>query len=246
VSGAASARSDSFSIGEVLARLRAEFPDVTISKIRFLEAEGLVEPQRAPSGYRKFDHDDIERLRFVLTAQRDHYLPLRVIKEHLDALDQGLEPPQLPGRTLPSAPTPRVVLGGADQAGVEAFGPNGSDVRLSRAELVEDAGIEAELLDQLESYGLVAARHGRDHYDDDALEIAKTAGELARFGLEPRHLRAFRTAADREVGLIEQVVAPLARQRGMDSRARTEERIRGLAALAVRLHALLVKTGLGR
>jgi DNA-binding transcriptional MerR regulator len=246
VSGAASARSHSFSIGEVLARLRPEFPDVTISKIRFLEAEGLVEPQRAPSGYRKFGHDDVERLRFVLTAQRDHYLPLRVIKDHLDALDRGFEPPQLPGRALPSAPSPRVVTGGVDQLGAGSFGPNGSDVRLSREELVEDAGIDSDLLDQLESFGLVASRHGRDHYDEDALEIAKTAGDLAGFGLEPRHLRAFRTAADREVGLIEQVVAPLARQRGMDSRARTEERIRELAALAVRLHALLVKTGLGR
>ena len=244
MSGAASARSGSFSIGEVLARLRPEFPDVTISKIRFLEAEGLVEPERAPSGYRKFAHRDIERLRFVLTAQRDHYLPLRVIKDHLDALDRGLEPPQLPGGAVPSAPAPRIVLGGDEQVSAEAFRRASGDLRFTRRELVEAADIKPDLLDQLESYGLLSSHHGRDYYDEDALEIAKTAGELAGFGLEPRHLRAFRTAADREVGLIEQVLAPLSRQRGLDSRARAEDRMRELAALCVRLHALLVKTGL--
>ncbi len=242
MSGAASARSGSFSIGEVLARLRPEFPDVTISKIRFLEAEGLVEPERAPSGYRKFAHGDVERLRFVLTAQRDHYLPLRVIKDHLDALDRGLDPPRLPGGAAPSAPAPRIVAGGA-QLGAEAF-RQGADMRLTRRDLVEAAHIKPELLDELESYGLVGPRHGRDSYDEDALEIARTAGELAGFGLEPRHLRAFRNAADREVGLIDQVLAPLARQRGLDSRARAEDRKQELAALCVRLHALLVKTGL--
>jgi DNA-binding transcriptional MerR regulator len=244
VSGAASARSGAFSIGEVLARLRPEFPDVTISKIRFLEAEGLVEPERAPSGYRKFAHHDIERLRFVLTAQRDHYLPLRVIKDHLDAVDRGLEPPRLPGGGRPAAPAPRILLGGEEQDGPAEFRRPGSELRLTRRELIEAADIKPDLLDQLESYGLISSRQRRDYYDEDALEIAKTAGELAGFGLEPRHLRAFRTAADREVGLIEQVVAPLARQRGLDARARAEDRTQELAALAVRLHALLVKTGL--
>ncbi len=243
MSGAASARAGGFSIGEVLSQLRSEFPDVTISKIRFLEAEGLVEPQRAPSGYRKFTHDDIERLRFVLTAQRDHYLPLRVIKDHLDALDRGLQPAQVAGGR-PVAPAPRVLLGGGEDVDPETFKSAGPELRLTRRELIEAAEIKPELFDQLESYGLVTARHGRDYYDEDALDIAKTAGELAGFGLEPRHLRAFRTAADREVGLIEQVVAPLMRQRGLDSRARAEDRMQELAALAVRLHALLVKTGL--
>ena len=245
MNGAASARSGSFSIGEVLSRLRPEFPDVTISKIRFLEAEGLIEPQRAPSGYRKFGHDDVERLRFVLTAQRDHYLPLRVIKDHLDAIDQGLPPPALPGGGHASTPPPQIV-GEDGQLAPSAFQQSGSDLRLNRTELIEAADIKAELLEQLESYGLITPRHGRDHFDEDALEIARIAGELAGFGLEPRHLRAFRTAADREVGLIEQVVAPLIRQRGLDSRARAEERTRELAALSVRLHALLVKSGLHR
>ncbi|MGW0228970.1 transcriptional regulator FtsR [Actinopolymorpha singaporensis] len=243
MSGAASARSGSFSIGEVLARLRPEFPDVTISKIRFLEAEGLVEPERAPSGYRKFGHDDIERLRFVLTAQRDHYLPLRVIKEHLAALDAGLTPPNLPSGEGRVQPAPRIV----DDEGTvrpSAFRPSRSDVRWDRQEVIELAGIKPELFEQLESYGLVTARPGRDLFDEDALAIAKVAGELAGFGLEPRHLRAFRTAADRQVGLIEQVTAPLVRHRAADSRARAEEHTRELAALSVQLHALLVKAGL--
>lgn len=248
MSRAASARSSgssrssgTFSIGEVLAQLRPDFPDVTISKIRFLEAEGLIEPQRAPSGYRKFGHHDVERLRFVLTAQRDHYLPLRVIKDHLDALDQGLEPPALP---VGPPQVPRMVSPGESHPSSEAFRHDERELRLSRAELLESAEIDASLLDQLESYGLVLSRAGREPYDGDALVIARIAGELASYGVEPRHLRAFKTAADREVGLFEQVVAPLLRQRGVSSQGRAEEVVRELAALSVRLHATLVKVGL--
>lgn len=221
------------SIGEVLAALRPEFADVTISKIRFLEAEGLVVPQRAPSGYRKFTHADVDRLRFVLAAQRDHYLPLRVIKEHLDAIDAGLEPPAATKGRLGPTRMPHVV------------GDN-TELILTKAQLLESAGIDEGLLKQLESYGLVAARPGRDSYDGDALAVAKLVHELAGFGLEARHLRVFRTAADREAGLIEQVVTPLVRQRGLDSRARAEEMSRELAALTGRLHAILVRAALHR
>lgn len=229
------------SIGEVLAQLRPEFPDVTISKIRFLESEGLVEPQRTASGYRKFSRDDVQRLRYVLSAQRDRYLPLRVIKEHLDALDRGLEPPQTPGGT---PRVPLAVVGDGGLPSPSAFGRDGSDLRLSRAELVEAAGIDEERLAQLESYGLVAPRAASSHYDGDALVVAKAAAELAAFGLGPRHLRAFKAAADREVGLVEQVVAPLQNQRNPEARARAEEAVRDLAAMSVRLHAALVKSAL--
>lgn len=229
------------SIGEVLGRLRADFPDVTISKIRFLESEGLVEPQRTPSGYRKFSHEDVERLRYVLAAQRDQYLPLRVIKEHLDAIDRGLEPPQLPGG---GPRVPRALVAADGYPGPETFTRDGTDLRLSRAELLEAAGLEETQLQQLESFGLVGARQGGHHYDGDALVVAQTVGELARFGLEPRHLRAFKAAADREVGLVEQVVTPLLRQRNPEARARAEEAVREIAALSVRLHAALVKAGL--
>ena len=229
------------SIGEVLAQLRPDFPDVTISKIRFLEAEGLVEPTRTASGYRKFSRDDVARLRYVLSAQRDHYLPLRVIKQHLEALDRGLEPPQ-PGGGGPRVP--RALVAAEGLPGPEAFAREGSDVRLSRDELLAESGLTAEQLDQLEQFGLVSPRAGGAHYDRDGLVIAKTVAELARFGIEARHLRAFKTAADREIGLVEQVVAPLVRQRNTEARARADEVARELAALSVRLHATLVKAGL--
>jgi DNA-binding transcriptional MerR regulator len=229
------------SIGEVLAQLRPEFPDITISKIRFLEAEGLIHPERTPSGYRKFSRDDVGRLRFVLAQQRDNYLPLRVIKEHLDAIDRGLEPPGVAGGgpRLPRALSPAEGLPRPDD-----FLREPSDVRLSREELLLAAGLENDQLDQLEQYGLLAVRGKGSHYDADALVVARTVAEMARFGIEARHLRAYRTAADREVGLFEQVVTPLIRQRNPEARARAEEAVRELAALSVRLHAALVKAGL--
>ncbi|MDQ1684169.1 MAG: hypothetical protein QOC82_906 [Frankiaceae bacterium] len=228
------------SIGEVLAQLRAEYPDVTISKIRFLEAEGLIEPERTASGYRKFSREDVARLRYVLSAQRDQYLPLRVIKAHLEAIDRGLEPPDSPG----SGPqVPRALVAADGLPGPDTFGRDTSELRLSRDELIDAASIDPAQLSQLEQFGLVAARPG-GFYDGDALVIAKTVAEMSRFGLEPRHLRAFRAAADREVGLVEQVVAPLVRQRNPEARGRAEEVARELAALSVKLHATLVRSGL--
>ncbi|HEU4513472.1 MAG TPA: MerR family transcriptional regulator [Nocardioidaceae bacterium] len=229
------------SIGEVLSLLRADFPEISISKIRFLEAEGLIEPERTPSGYRKFSHRDVERLRYVLTSQREHYLPLKVIKEHLDAIDRGLEPPAVTGG---GPQVPRVVLAGDGYPSPETFGTDASELRLSRAELLQGAEIDEAFLEQLETYGLVNPRSGSHHYDGDALVVAKTAGELASFGVEPRHLRAFKTAADREVGLVEQVVSPMRRGRDAGAKARAEDTIAQMAALSVRLHATLVKRGL--
>ncbi len=230
------------SIGEVLTQLRPDFPDITISKIRFLEDEGLVKPERTASGYRKFSREDVARLRHVLTAQRDQYLPLRVIKEHLDALDRGLEPPSR-GSAGPAASRALVAAEGLPDP--EAFRPDASDLRLSRAELAESSGLTDEQLEQLLQYGLLATRPGGSHFDGDALVVAKTVAEMARFGIEARHLRAFRTAADREVGLFEQVVTPLVRQRNPEARARADEVVRELAALSVKLHSTLVRQGLG-
>jgi DNA-binding transcriptional MerR regulator len=235
----------SLSIGEVLGQLRPEFPDITISKIRFLEAEGLIHPERTPSGYRKFSSGDVARLRFVLAEQRDHYLPLRVIKEHLDAIDRGLEPPEGgPGTALRRGP--RVVTAAPEGGlpGPEAFRPEPAEVRLSRDELLASAGLEPEQLDQLEQFGLLARRGKGGTYDGDALTVASCVAEMARFGIEARHLRAYRTAADREIGLFEQVVTPLMRQRNPEARGRAEEAVRELAALSVRLHATLVRAGL--
>jgi DNA-binding transcriptional MerR regulator len=229
-------------IGEVLGHLRTDFPDITISKIRFLEAEGLVEPERTSSGYRKFSREDLARLRYVLSAQRDHYLPLRVIKEHLDAIDRGLEPPALG----PNGPrVPRALVAAEGLPSPESFLPDVSEIRLSRAELLEAAGLEPEQLDQLEQYGLVAPRSGGTHFDGDALVVAKTVAEMSRFGIEARHLRPFKAAADREIGLVEQVVTPLVRQRNPEARARADEVARELAALSIKLHSTLVRAGLG-
>ncbi|MDP9445140.1 MAG: MerR family transcriptional regulator [Actinomycetota bacterium] len=229
------------SIGEVLEVLRTDFPDVTISKIRYLEAEGLVQPERTSAGYRKFSSADLERLRYVLRLQRDHYLPLRVIKDQLDGLDRGLQPPATPDGA-PRVP-PVVVVGGTGMPDAESFRES-THLRLTRTELVQAAGIDETLLDQIEGFGLVGCRPGSSYYDADALLIATTLGEMAAYGLEPRHLRSFKTAADREVGLFEQVVTPLQRQRDAAAQARADDTVRELAALSVRLHAALVKARL--
>jgi DNA-binding transcriptional MerR regulator len=227
------------SIGDVLGELRSDFPDVTHSKIRFLESEGLIEPARTPSGYRKFSRRDVDRLRYILTRQRDSYAPLKRIREELADIDRGLQPGE---GGVPQAP--KVVLADDGYPVAAAFADSGHELRLSRAELCESADIADELLSQLEEFGLVKARASQGWYDGTALVIAKTVGELATFGVEPRHLRAFRTAADREVGLFEQVVAPLARQRDAGAMARADDTVNQLAALSVRLHTMLVKNAL--
>ncbi|MEV4615820.1 MerR family transcriptional regulator [Kitasatospora sp. NPDC049258] len=225
------------SIGAVLAFLRDDFPEVTISKIRFLEAEGLVEPQRTPSGYRKFSPADVERLAYVLRMQRDHYLPLRVIREHLDAIERGEQPPALPAPEHRPGPMEE-----ADRELVAAGSPS-PGVRLGRAELLAAAeAVEGELA-EWEAYGLVSA--GPDGgFDGDTLQIARLVAELGRYGLEPRHLRAMKAAADREVALVDQVVAPLRRHRNPQTRAHAEATARELATLSVRLHAAMVQAGL--
>lgn len=230
------------SIGEVLSKLRGDFPDITISKIRFLESEGLIEPQRTPSGYRKFTATDLERLRYVLLAQRDQYLPLRVIKENLDAIDRGLVPASSTGSV--AAPRPSLGLATVDGEIAPSTFAEQSEIRLSREELLSASGIEDSQLVELESFGLIAIR-GR-HYDADALSIAKAVAEMGAFGIEPRHLRSFKSAADREIGLIEQVITPLKNQKSSESKARAAEVQKEIAALSIRLHAALVRGGLHR
>jgi DNA-binding transcriptional MerR regulator len=216
---------DRLSIGAVLGRLREEFPDVTISKIRFLEAEGLVRPARTASGYRQFTTADVDRLRFVLAAQRDHYLPLKVIKEQLDAADSAERPRVL--RAVPADGLPAA----------EDFAEQPIR-RMTREELLDAAGIDAATLGEIEQYGLVKPG-AAGLYDNEAAQIAAIVRALADFGVEPRHLRGFRAAADREVGLVEQIVAPMREHKA-------EEAVRELAALSVGLHTMLVKAGLRR
>jgi DNA-binding transcriptional MerR regulator len=212
------------SIGEVLALLKPEFPDISISKIRFLESEGLVEPQRSASGYRKFAAGDLDRLRFVLRLQRDRYLPLRVIKEQLEAVDSGLEPPPVPeaDREEPATVT----------------------VRLTRAELIAAAGIDEARLTRLQEYGLITPFDGGTAFDGDALIVARLVTALGRYGLEPRHLRQIKAAADREAALVEQIVAPLLHRRGADARTGAEQAVRELLALTSRFHTVMVDAAL--
>jgi len=226
------------SIGEVLSRLRTEFSDITISKIRFLEAEGLIEPQRNPSGYRKFTTTDLDRLRFVLIAQRDQYLPLKVIKENLDAMDRGLSP----AKSVGGVASPRLATNDGVLTSDQFASDN--DLRLTRTELLAASNLTNEQLTEIESYGLISIR-GR-HYDSDGLSVAKAVAEISAFGIGARHLRAFKTAADREIGLVEQITTPLLRQKGSESKARAEEVERELASLSIRLHASLVRAGLHR
>ncbi len=231
------------SIGVVLDTLRAEFPDITISKIRFLEAEGLVTPERTASGYRRFTAYDCARLRFILTAQRDHYLPLKVIKAQLDAQPDG-ELPQ-----SPSAYATRLVpvgSAGADHDGVPA-GPAGPAVqaRLSRDALLERSGVSDELLTSLVKSGVITPIFkgaGTVFFDEHSVVIAQCARALADYGVEPRHLRAFRSAADRQSDLIAQIAGPVVKAGKAGARDRADDLAREVAALAITLHTSLIKS----
>jgi DNA-binding transcriptional MerR regulator len=218
-------------IGEVLGVLRDDFPDVTISKIRYLESEDLVHPQRTPSGYRKFSRADVSRLRYVLAAQRDQYLPLRVIKEHLEALDRG-EP--LPG--------------GGGSAAVPPPPPPGEDGAtgtppLTSEQFARAAGLQPDQLADCVQFGLLATDADGRHPADD-LPIARAAAGLARHGIEPRHLRVYRTGVEREAGLVEQLVAPVLRARSEEARTRATEKLRELATLSAQLHTALLEARL--
>jgi DNA-binding transcriptional MerR regulator len=209
-----------FGIGEVLAQLRPEFPDISTSKIRFLEAEGLIEPERTRSGYRKFGAADVQRLRYILTLQRDSYLPLRVIKERLAADGAAAR--------------------GARTDGGEA--ESGDDERLTRRQLLDQAEIGDPELTELEDYGLIR-RVGR-HYGPEALAVARAVAALRQYGVQARHLRAVKAAADREAGLVEQVVAPRLRQRGPGARDAATRTAWQIADLTLRLHATLMESAL--
>jgi DNA-binding transcriptional MerR regulator len=204
-------------IGEVLVELRVEFPDISVSKIRFLESEGLITPARSPSGYRRFGPADVDQLRFILTAQRDHYLPLRVIKERLEHL-RDAEP------------------------GDSGHGDRDRTEMVSKQDLLDAARIDEDQLAELEAHGLVR-RVGR-LYSSDALDVAATISALASYGVQARHLRSVRTAADRDISLIEQLVTPTLRQRSPQARTTAGKTAREIAALLLRLHQAMLESAL--
>ena len=230
-------------IGAVLAALKQDFPDVTISKIRFLEAEGLVTPARTGSGYRTYSGADLDRLRYILTAQRDHFWPLKVIASALDAMDRGLTPERHEtGMPRPSVPAPVP----DPEVPTAAEVTQGGALRLTKAELATSAGLDGATVEALETFGLLHP-DATGHFGDAALTVAHTAAALAAYGLEPRHLRPFRTAADREIGLVQQVVTPHRSTSGKGGRAGAAKDPTGdVLRLCIALHTALVRDGLQR
>ncbi|MCF6524318.1 MerR family transcriptional regulator [Streptomyces sp. JJ36] len=227
------------SIGAVLQALRDEFPGITLATLRFLEAEGLVKPERAPSGHRRFRPGDVDRLTRVLRLQRDHCLPLRVIREHLEtAGEHGLPA----GRAAGAGDAPRPPGVSGETAGAPAR--REPEMRLGRAELAAAAGAGPEEAAEWQAYGLLGP--GDDgRYGAGQVEIARLLAALGGHGLEARHLRMVRIAAEREAALIEQLLAPRRRHRDAQVRAGAETEARELGALAARLHAVLVRSALG-
>ncbi|MGZ6590015.1 MAG: transcriptional regulator FtsR [Solirubrobacteraceae bacterium] len=223
------------SIGAVLDSLRPDFPDVTISKIRFLEAEGLVTPQRSASGYRRFTAYDCARLRFILTAQRDQYLPLKVIKAQLDAQPDG----ELPDTGSPYG-VPRLVPAPSYKADV-GVAVRPTQVRLSREDLLSRSGVDGTLLTALIKEGVITTGPG-GFFDEHSVIIAQCARALAEYGVEPRHLRAFRSAADRQSDLIAQIAGPVVKAGKAGARDRADDLAREVAALAITLHTSLIKS----
>jgi DNA-binding transcriptional MerR regulator len=224
------------SIGAVLDLLRGDFPDVTISKIRFLEAEGLVTPERTPSGYRRFTAYDCARLRFILTAQRDQYLPLKVIKAQLDAQPDG----ELPASGSAYG-VPRLVPVSSEETEAGISGTVQSQVRLRREDLLARSGIDEALLGELVK-GAVIRPGPAGFFDEHSVVIAQCAKALAEYGVEPRHLRAFRSAADRQYDLIAQIAGPVVKAGKAGARDRADDLAREVAALAITLHTSLIKS----
>jgi len=224
------------SIGQVLASLKNDFPDVSISKIRFLETEGLIAPERAPSGYRRYSASDVERLRYVLSVQRDHYLPLKIIREHLEMMDRGMAPPAIESIRPVAMDSPQ-----PSQLANPQPPPPKQPLRLSRQDLLEASGLSEAALVDLERTQIVVPKRGTSHYGREALTLAIAAKKMAEYGIDSRHLRAFKMSADREVGLVEQAIAPHVRRAGGNKDVSGE-----VTQLVISFHAALVRTAMER
>jgi DNA-binding transcriptional MerR regulator len=228
---------DYLSIGEVLEAVRTDFPDVSISKIRFLEAEGLIRPERTGSGYRKFYEGDVSRLRYILQLQRDHFLPLKVIRDRLAAADSnGGAYPEVESGAAPAA------AAGPTPAPSEPAPPDLTSVTLSRAELRDAAGLSEQELSALEEFGVIAA--GKDAYDGDDLVAAKSAHGFFAFGVEPRHLRMYRQIADREATFFEQIVSPVSSRRTPEAGTQAARSIHELMALSRKMREAMLRASL--
>jgi len=218
------------SIGDVLPILKTEFPDLSISKIRFLEGEGLVSPERAPSGYRRYADTDIERLRYILRMQRDYYMPLKKIRERLDMLDRGIEPPGQDAPELPALSTPDATKVAPEADGHEAAKP----IKLTRRELIRVSGLSEAALIELERQQMVLPRRGTLYYGREALMICVVARKMQAYGMDTRHMRAIKQSAEREAGMVEQAMMPLRRHPQM------AENLQEATQLVLQAHAALM------
>jgi DNA-binding transcriptional MerR regulator len=230
------------SIGEVLVSVKTEFPDITISKIRFLEAEGLIEPERTPSGYRKFYVDDVDRLKSILRMQRDEYLPLKVIKERL--LKQDVADEEGGEEGAPSAEVDGTADGKASAADEIAEAPTG--LQMSIEEMSAATGVERDRIRELEGYGIVCA-HGPDgarYYDGDDYIILSIVKDFFRFGIEPRHLTMYKHSTDREANFFEALVAPTLRQKNPDARRAAAQTLTDLSVTSRKFKQALLRTNL--
>jgi DNA-binding transcriptional MerR regulator len=222
---------DKMSIGDLLKSLKDEFPDLTISKIRFLEGEGLISPDRTPSGYRKFSQADAQKLRFILKLQRDKYLPLKVIREKISELESGKA---RAGDLVPGAL-------GSLEVGEELATYDDSTVLCDTA--VQALDIEPSLIDTLQEYGLICAHEGEDgpYFDKEDVKILRIAKEFARYGLEPRHMRMYENLTDREALAFEQIITPALKSKDPEAKRRALDNLQQLVNLSRELKDLLLK-----
>lgn len=214
----------SYSIGEVINLLREDFPDVSVSKIRFLESQGLIDPDRSDSGYRQFVEEDVARLRFILQQQRDHFLPLKVIKSKLTLWERGEEGTRAEGSDPPQ------------------LGEEGQP--LDRADLLKRSNLSDEQLDDLIDVGLIRPIPGSDVYPAEAGVVALEAKRLLDMGLEARHLRSIRLSADRELDLLSHIVAPLVKAKNAEARARARDLLETCSDSVHAMHKALLTAGL--
>ena len=216
------------SIGEVLVTLKSEYPDVTISKIRFLEGEGLIDPERTSSGYRKFHDEDVDLLRTILKMQRDEYLPLKVIKERLSQNEE-------------EAPVRAAVDGAGEDL---ATPPTG--LHMSVEELSAATGVERSRIRELESFGILCSHglNGDRYYDGDDFVVLSIVKDFFKYGIEPRHLSMYRHFAEREATFFESIVLPTLRQKNPDARKAAAENLSDLAGLSRKLKQALLRSNL--
>jgi len=227
------------SIGEVLVAVKTEFPDITISKIRFLESEGLITPERTPSGYRKFYVDDVDRLKSILRMQRDEYLPLKVIKERLARSDAGAE-----GDDVDLEDAAADGEGGSVSEEL-AEAPTG--LQMSLEEMSAATGVERERIKELESFGIVCTHgpEGARYYDGEDYIVLSIVKDFLRHGIEPRHLTMYKHFADRESSFFEALVAPTLRQRNPDARRAATHTLSELSLTSRKFKQALVRSALG-